>query len=394
MASEFAGSGETVLLRRLVALCNHMSALSSQVTELGPILDVLARGIGCGVAVVDRTLETLAATRMKEIFDDVQASVYQTVLTAAARNRRPLAVPDLGAGTGVVAPVLVGGEVAGYLLTVSGPEADFTEDMRLLAIEHAAMVCGLVMGRDLVVAAAAGRARHELLEGLLLSSDRADPELERWARHLGLDPAGQHVVVVFDSPTPGPVPVESLLARAAPGTVVAARADEVVAIVAGSVETARALATSCLAASASLTGAGVGNPCDRAAGIARSYAEARRALAAGQRMGSGASVSVFADLGIHRLLSRIPDVGDLRAFAEEVLGGLGPEYVETLAAYFSENGSPARAAQRLGVHPNTVGYRVRRVEELTGLSFAQHKDRLMAEVAVEILRAPGSGHDA
>lgn len=392
MVSEFAGSSETVLLRRLVALCNHMSALSSQVTELGPILDVLARGIGCGVAVMDRTLEVLAAAEMKETFDDgARASVYQTVLTAAARGRRPLAVPDLGAGTAaVVAPVLVGGDVAGYLLTVSGPDADFTEDMRLLAIEHAAMVCGLVMGRDLVVTAAAGRARHQLLEALLLSSDRNDPELERWARHLGLDPAGAYVVVVFDvpgsRPGSGPVPVEPLLARAAPGTVVAARTDEVVAIVAGSVETARTLATSCLESS-SLVGAGVGNPCESAAGVARSYAEARRALAAGQRMGTAASV--FADLGIHRLLLRVPDVSDLRAFADEVLGGLSREYVETLAVYFRENGSPARAAQQLNVHPNTVGYRIRRVEELTGLSFASHRDRLMAEVAVEILQALG-----
>jgi PucR C-terminal helix-turn-helix domain/GGDEF-like domain len=385
MAPEFAGSGETVLLRRLVALCNHMSALSSQVTELGPILDVLAGGIGCGVAVVDRTLEVLAGAEMKETFDD--DAVYQAVLTAAARGRRPLAVPG---GAAVVAPVLVGGDVAGYLLTVSGLDADFTEDMRLLAIEHAAMVCGLVMGRDLVVTAAAGRARHELLEALLLSSDRNDPELERWARHLGLDPAGAYVVVVFDAPGSrpgsGPVPVEPLLARAAPGTVVAARTDEVVAIVAGSVETARTLATSCLESSL-LAGAGVGNPCESAAGVARSYAEARRALAAGQRLAQAATV--FADLGIHRLLLRVPDVSDLRAFAEEVLGGLSGEYVETLAVYFRENGSPARAAQQLNVHPNTVGYRIRRVEELTGLSFARHRDRLMAEVAVEILQALG-----
>jgi DNA-binding PucR family transcriptional regulator len=154
------------------------------------------------------------------------------------------------------------------------------------------------------------------------------------------------------------------------------------------VAAARSLATSCLESSG-LAGAGVGNPCDRPADVARSYAEARRALAAGQRMGGPASVSVFADLGIHRLLLRVPDVGDLRAFAEEVLGGLSGEYLETLEVYFLENRSPARAAQRLNVHPNTVGYRIRRVEELTGLSFARHRDRLMAEVAVEILRALG-----
>lgn len=389
--AEFTGPSEAELLRRLVALCSHMSALSSQATTLGPIVDVLAEGIGCGVAMVDRTLETLASAGLSDAAEQVtgQAS-FRTVLTAAARSRRPLAVPGPGGAAVVIAPVLAGEEVAGYLLALGGTL--LTESMRLLAIEHGAVVCGVVMGRDLVVAAAAGRARHELAEALLLSSDRGDPELDRWARHLGLDFSREHVVIVFDAPAARPggdaSPVEPLLGGRAPGSVVAARTDEVVAIVPVAGIRPADLARECLAAAlGSVTAAGVGNSCASAAGIARSYAEARRALEAGRRLGKGGEVSVFADLGIHRLLLRVPDVGDLRAFAEEVLGELSGEYLATLAAYFRENGSPARAAQVLGVHPNTVGYRIRRVEELTGLSFAVHRDRLMAEVAVEILGA-------
>jgi DNA-binding PucR family transcriptional regulator len=37
------------------------------------------------------------------------------------------------------------------------------------------------------------------------------------------------------------------------------------------------------------------------------------------------------------------------------------------------------------LHPNTVSYRIRRAQEFTGLSFSLYRDRLMAEVAVEIL---------
>jgi len=388
---------EAVLLRRLVALCSHMSALASQSTELSPIVDVLAQGIGCGVAMVDRALETLAAAGLatgEAIIPDM--AMFRTVLAAAARNRRPLAVPD-PARDAVIAPVLVGEDVAGYLLTLSGSgDSVFTEDMRLLAIEHAAMVCGLVMGRDLVVAAAAGRARHELVEALLLSSDRNDPELERWARHLGLDLTREHVVIVFDAPSvrpeASPAPLESLLTRNAPGAIVVSRDEEIVAIVPSG--SPAELARACLAAE--VTGAGVGNPCSSAADISRSYAEARRALAAGRRMGKAGEVSLFADLGIQRLLVRVPEVTDLKAFADEVLGGIaaeghsaGNDYLATLAAYFRENGSPAKAAQQLHVHPNTVGYRIRRVEELTGLSFSVHRDRLMAEVAVEILEGLG-----
>ena len=442
VAPEFAGAGETALLRKLVAMCSHLSTLASQTTELGPLVRVLADGIGAGVAVVDPTLELLACARVPEpeeiarqLRDNARRSTLRMVLSAAARNRRALAVPDSGRGRmSVVAPVFVGEDVGGYLLTLgtrppppgspgSGPGSpgppgrpaslDFSEDMRLLAIEHAAMVCGLVLGRDLVVAAAAGRARQELVEGLLLHRDRRDPEVERWARHLGLDPTREHCVVTFEVPLnrpgAGPSPVELLVARNAPGAILASRADEVVAIlpVAGHghapAEQARALARACLADAASGPGSPgpvSATPVSAAADIARSYAEARRALAAGRRMagaagpgrGQAAAICAFADLGIHRLFLRVPDVSDLRSFAQEVLGGLAADgrpadidYLATLSAYFRENRSPARAAQLLHVHPNTVSYRIRRIEELTGLSFSTHRDRLMAEVAVEIL---------
>ena len=38
----------------------------------------------------------------------------------------------------------------------------------------------------------------------------------------------------------------------------------------------------------------------------------------------------------------------------------------TLAVYLQENRSPARAAQRLTVHPNTVSYRVNQAETILG----------------------------
>jgi hypothetical protein len=402
--AELAELSEATLLRRLLAACSHMSALGSQATELAPIVEVLATSIGCEALVVDRALEALASAAPGEKPGELPARelrkpMFRSVLTAAARGRRPLAVPDPGQhGTMVVAPVLVGTDVAGYVLASSprpGAAAPFTEDMRLLAVEHAAMVCGLVMGRDLVVAAAAGRARHELVEALLLSRDREDPELDRWARHLGLDFSHEHMVVVFEGSSDEAARVERLLVGQAPGTVVASRADEVVAIIPAEADVRVMLA------SARLGRAGVGNPCSSAAGIARSYAQARRALEAGQRLGkpgevSAAFVWVFADLGILSLLLQVPEVADLRAFADEVLGGIaaeghsaGNDYLATLAAYFRENGSPAKAGQQLGVHPNTIGYRIRRVEELTGLSFSLQRDRLMAEVAVEILQALG-----
>lgn len=413
-APELIGRDEAALLRKLVAMCSHLSAIASQTTTLTPIVEVLAEGIGSGAAVLDRELRILASGRVADpedilgqLRDDPRESTLRTVLAAAARNRRALAVPGTQRGgmLVIVAPVSAGDEVVGYLLTLNNRELGFTEDMRLLATEHAAMVCGIVLGRDLVVTAAAGRARQELVEALLLTRDRSDPEVERWARHLGLDPTREYYVMalaISDTRTgAGPSPVELRLARHAPDAILASRADELVAIVPVNgnritpADQGRLLARACVTGDAGrsqVLGIGIGNPSSSAAEIARSYTEARRALAAGQRMGQAGTITAFADLGIHRLLLRVPDVSDLRSFAEEVLGALGEEenstgidLLATLSVYFRENGSPRKAAQRLHLHPNTVSYRIRRIEEITGLSLSVHRDRLMAEVAAEIL---------
>jgi DNA-binding PucR family transcriptional regulator len=63
------------------------------------------------------------------------------------------------------------------------------------------------------------------------------------------------------------------------------------------------------------------------------------------------------------------------------------EYLATLACYFRENNSPQRASRLLHVHPNTVAYRIKRIEEITGLKLDNYRDRLIAQVALEILDA-------
>jgi DNA-binding PucR family transcriptional regulator len=59
---------------------------------------------------------------------------------------------------------------------------------------------------------------------------------------------------------------------------------------------------------------------------------------------------------------------------------------ETLRAYLDSFGDVAAAAQWLHVHPNTVRYRVRRLEETLGTSLADADVRLLLSLS---LRATG-----
>jgi len=69
-----------------------------------------------------------------------------------------------------------------------------------------------------------------------------------------------------------------------------------------------------------------------------------------------------------------PRVRDLRA-ADPVLA-------DTLRAYLDCFGDIGAAAQWLHVHPNTVRYRVRRVEKLLPTSLADPDDRLVLAIGL------------
>src|ERR1700745_2865040 len=124
---------------------------------------------------------------------------------AAPLSRRALRLPNVGGVPAIiVAPILVGDEVPSYLITLDPAEESFGEDMSLLVTEHAATICGVILGRERGVAAAARRVRDDLVEGLLLGRGRDAADAARWAAHLGYDPARAHNVaaIAFHLPAP------------------------------------------------------------------------------------------------------------------------------------------------------------------------------------------------
>jgi DNA-binding PucR family transcriptional regulator len=88
------------------------------------------------------------------------------------------------------------------------------------------------------------------------------------------------------------------------------------------------------------------------------------------------------------LLFRRGGTSELRAFVDSRLGALErptavgrADLVGTLEAYLACGASPARSAARLGVHVNTVYYRLDRLRELLGDDFAEPRRALDLQVA-------------
>jgi sugar diacid utilization regulator len=415
---------ENSVLRELVTVYRHLSGLAMQDADLAGVVQLISERAAATVAVVSQLMDVMTAASPGLPPEKAAALVREhvvhprlgQVLRASRMSQRPLRLPNVGGVPAIiVAPILVGDEVPSYLITLDPSEGMFSEDMSLLVTEHAATICGVILGRERVVQAAARRVRDDLVEGLLLGRGREQGDAARWAAHLGYDPAREHHVVAlaFELPPARAGDAEALRARIresiehfmttrAPDAIVSARESEVVVVTAAAPDPRR-LGSACLTRLAELfPGArvviGIGAACRDPEEIARSYDQAHRTTQTLWRLGRAGVVSAFEDLGIHRLLLQVPDLSELRSFAHEVLGKLSEhehehksEYLATLACYFRENNSPQRASRLLHVHPNTVAYRIKRIEEITGLRLDNYRDRLIAQVALEILDALPEG---
>jgi purine catabolism regulator len=121
-------------------------------------------------------------------------------------------------------------------------------------------------------------------------------------------------------------------------------------------------------------------------------ADARATLEAAERYASAPPVVRADRAAAYRLLGNLhnlPDgLGLARALLEPLLGGrpaLAAERLETLRVVLDRPGL-AEAAAALGVHRNTVAYRIRRIESLGGWDLQDPELRLSLAVAVRIVQ--------
>lgn len=139
---------------------------------------------------------------------------------------------------------------------------------------------------------------------------------------------------------------------------------------------------------------GQGRPGTGLPGFRRSHREAGEALRVA-RLGESAAGSVtrFHDVELAALCSN--DAAYCRAFVAETLGRLAAQTEEirklraTLQAYFKANCNFRGAAVQLGLHHNTVRYRLDRATDLLGRSLDE--DRLQLELALHLASHLGLG---
>ncbi len=140
---------------------------------------------------------------------------------------------------------------------------------------------------------------------------------------------------------------------------------------------------------------GVSRLVTRPSELPEAYTHARRAVEVGRRINGTGSLTTFDSLGVHRLISFVPDVQELRSFAVEVLGPLVADTATpsdlraTLQILLDTNLNVAEAARVQHFHYNTVRYRVTKLESMLGPFTTDPYLRLDLAVALQVWSMQG-----
>ncbi|MEV6836058.1 helix-turn-helix domain-containing protein [Streptomyces sp. NPDC051133] len=132
--------------------------------------------------------------------------------------------------------------------------------------------------------------------------------------------------------------------------------------------------------------AGVGEPRSGLAELGTVWQEAAAAARAALAEPRFGPVAEWARIGPYRLLTALPGQAAHDPVVGPLLSPAHRELARTAEVYLDCAGQAGRTAAELGIHRQTLYYRLSRVEQLTGLDLDDGEDRLLLHMALKRAR--------
>lgn len=124
-------------------------------------------------------------------------------------------------------------------------------------------------------------------------------------------------------------------------------------------------------------------------GLRLSYDEACKALTLFEHIKNDHDIVFFADLGVWRILNSIEDNKEIEGYIRDMIGEIveydrkyNTTFLTTLEVFMKCNGSIRETAEYLGVHYNTVAYRLDRINRLFNINLSDQLQRISVELAL------------
>jgi purine catabolism regulator len=310
-------------------------------------------------------------------------------------------------------PIRTGRQTHGEVV-VWAPE-ERLEPHELTAMEHAATVAATSIAQERAIASSEQRHRTLLFMQLVIQRTADRDEIGRWATAMGWDMDLERAVVLVeagDADGPRPVGGQPLAddLTSAIHAILGARAIvcDLGSCLAVLVEPRPSLRDRCHHLHAALHERMPGMEVRVAAGtlaaefraLSESWQAAVATLTLGRELSGDDFVLEHSELGVYRLLSRLPS-GELERHRAEMLGPLLAHdrthagcLLQTLEVFLRCDGNRVAAARQLYVHYNTLRYRLTQIERLVGGLGAEPNRRLNLQLALcahRLLQGRGDG---
>ncbi|MGV9341582.1 PucR family transcriptional regulator [Streptomyces sp. NPDC003688] len=133
-------------------------------------------------------------------------------------------------------------------------------------------------------------------------------------------------------------------------------------------------------------GVGIGDPRTGIAELGTIWREASAAARAALAEPRFGPVAQWRGIGPYRLLTTLPPSAVQDPVVLPLLSPAHQELARTAEVYLDRAGQAGRAAAELGIHRQTLYYRLSRVERLTGLDLDDGEDRLLLHMALKRAR--------
>jgi sugar diacid utilization regulator len=127
--------------------------------------------------------------------------------------------------------------------------------------------------------------------------------------------------------------------------------------------------------------------------VSHALEEAQRALNLGERLRGPGFLTVYGDVFVLDYADRLMEADLLAGVYEPVLSRLvafdqteGGDLIPTLEQYLAGGCSMRRTATAMGIHRNTVLYRLKRIEEVAGIDLEDSEVRFFIQLALRAYR--------
>lgn len=139
------------------------------------------------------------------------------------------------------------------------------------------------------------------------------------------------------------------------------------------------------------TAVGISRLCEHCEKLPQAYKEARETLSIGRKLDNSAEVYFYEDLGVYQILMNFKNMPEMAEYYRAILGKLDTldastrgDLIKTLEAYFHANANIYKAAQHLYLHRNTMKYRLERIKDILGVDLDEPEVRFNVQFALKI----------